>query len=98
MAILKSLNDWSEAPALGGGAKLADFCFLCHKPLSFPAVYWLGGSLDNPPSDGAEVWLHPQCAKSLSARLLRDAKELEDGKGAADEWLRCWKQQNERGA
>jgi len=54
MAILKSLNDWSEAPALGGGAKLADFCFLCHKPLSFPAVYWLGGSLDNPPSDGAE--------------------------------------------
>ena len=54
MAILKSLNDWSEAPALGGGAKLADFCFLCHKPLSFPAVDWLGGSLDNPPSDGAE--------------------------------------------
>jgi len=54
MAILKSLNDWSEAPALGGGAKLADFCFLCLKPLSFPAVYWLGGSLDNPPSDGAE--------------------------------------------
>jgi hypothetical protein len=26
---------------------------------------------------------------------MRDGKELEEGKSAADEWLRRWKQQNE---
>jgi hypothetical protein len=96
MAILRSLDDWSLAPACGGGAKLADFCFLCHEPLTFPVVYWVGGSLTTPASDGAEVWLHPKCAKSFSASLMRDAKEVEGGKREADEWLRSWKQENER--
>jgi hypothetical protein len=91
MAILTTIDDWAE-----GGSRLADFCFLCHKPLSLPAVYWAGGSPDNPPSDSAEIWLHPKCAKGLSARLTRDAKEVEDGKAAADEWLRRWKEQHER--
>lgn len=98
MAILKRLDDWSEAPSSGGGARLADFCFLCHQPLTFPAVYWLGGSPTTPPSEGAEVWLHPECAKRLAARLMRDAKELEHGKREADKWLQSWKHKNERRA
>ena len=32
----------------------------------------------------------------LAARLTRDAKEVEGGKTAADEWLRRWKEQHER--
>jgi hypothetical protein len=91
MAILTTIDDWTE-----GGSRLADFCFLCREALSLPAVYWAGGSPDNPPSYGAEIWLHPKCAKGLAARLARDAKEVENGKVAADEWLRRWKEQHER--
>jgi hypothetical protein len=90
MGILRNFENgdaWSEA------AQLADYCFLCSKPLTLPAVYWHGGEPDRP-GEGTELWLHPECAKGLAARITRDAIELEQGKQAADEWLRDWKKKS----
>lgn len=46
-------------------------CFLCHKPLSYPAIYW-GGT--------ADLLLHPGCAQKLTAGLMQDVREAEGEK------------------
>jgi hypothetical protein len=44
-------------------------CFLCHRPLSDPAVHWMGAD--------AEIFLHPACTTDLAVRLFRDLHEIE---------------------
>lgn len=43
-------------------------CFLCHEPLSYPAIYWIGT---------ADLLLHPGCARKLTTALMRDVEEAE---------------------
>lgn len=45
-------------------------CFLCHKTLGYPAIYW-GGTVD--------LLLHPGCVRKLTAGLMRDVHEVEGG-------------------
>lgn len=42
-------------------------CFFCHKPLTYPAIYWASTS---------HLLLHPDCVRELTARLMRDVDEV----------------------
>jgi hypothetical protein len=44
-------------------------CFYCYKPLSDPAVHWMGHE--------AHIYLHPRCVLDLFVRLARDVHETE---------------------
>jgi len=74
------------------GSKGADFCFLCHEPMTFPCIYWVGGSPTAPVSKGSELWLHPQCVKKLTAGLGRDLIEIHLMKDVASAWHQSMKE------
>jgi hypothetical protein len=54
-----------------GEAKLIEegaTCFVCHKPLDFPFIQWIGETTVN---------MHPECTLHLCLRLMRDVHEAE---------------------
>ena len=65
--IVESEKHWSL-----WGAKIPTKCFVCHKPMFFPLVYWVGcpGEWD---CYGYQIWMHPDCARQLGKALIQDA-------------------------
>jgi hypothetical protein len=43
-------------------------CFVCHKPLDFPFIQWIGETIVN---------MHPECTLHLCLRLMRDVHVTE---------------------